>query len=153
MEASVDPQPRGPDWMPITPKTGSLFHAETHRKSPHALSGSTRLQCAVLEVIEARVRAFRVQIKTTQVHFLLRTEHCHQSALPFQFEANQPAIAAENWLMPIDDRSPDDSDSCLLASFRVSGGGHAPGFLISRSVILPPFSDRRALVEAGRRIF
>src|SRR5271169_5921663 len=30
MEASVDPQPRGPDWMPITPKTGSLFHAETH---------------------------------------------------------------------------------------------------------------------------
>jgi hypothetical protein len=26
----VDPQPRGPDWMPITPKTGSLFHAETH---------------------------------------------------------------------------------------------------------------------------
>jgi hypothetical protein len=30
MEASVDPQPRGPDWMPITPKTGFLFHAETH---------------------------------------------------------------------------------------------------------------------------
>ena len=29
MEASVDPQCRGPDWMPITPKTGSLFHAET----------------------------------------------------------------------------------------------------------------------------
>ena len=22
MEASVDPQPRGPDWMPITPKRG-----------------------------------------------------------------------------------------------------------------------------------
>src|SRR5262249_7186975 len=32
MEATVDPQPRGPDWMPITPKTGSLFHAETHLK-------------------------------------------------------------------------------------------------------------------------
>jgi hypothetical protein len=31
MEASVDPQCRGPDWMPITPKTGSLFHAETQR--------------------------------------------------------------------------------------------------------------------------
>ena len=30
MEASVDPQPRGPDWMPITPKTGSLFHADSH---------------------------------------------------------------------------------------------------------------------------
>ena len=28
MEATVDPCP-GPDWMPITPKTGSLFHAET----------------------------------------------------------------------------------------------------------------------------
>jgi hypothetical protein len=30
MEANVDPLPRGPDWVPITPKTGSLFHAETH---------------------------------------------------------------------------------------------------------------------------
>ena len=30
MEATVDPQPRGPDWMPITPKTGSLFHADSH---------------------------------------------------------------------------------------------------------------------------
>ena len=46
MEASVDPQCRGPDWMPITPKTGSLFHAETQaaeaaleflRSSLHAL--------------------------------------------------------------------------------------------------------------------
>jgi hypothetical protein len=34
MEASVDPQCRGPDWMPITPKTGSLFHAETHDAHP-----------------------------------------------------------------------------------------------------------------------
>src|SRR4030088_933385 len=33
MEATVDPQPRGPDWMPITPKTGSLFHADSHRAS------------------------------------------------------------------------------------------------------------------------
>jgi hypothetical protein len=30
MEATVDPLSRGPDWMPITPKRGSLFHAETH---------------------------------------------------------------------------------------------------------------------------
>jgi hypothetical protein len=30
MEATVDPQSRGPDWMPITPKTGSLFHADSH---------------------------------------------------------------------------------------------------------------------------
>jgi hypothetical protein len=29
MEASVDPQCGGPDWTPITPKTGFLFHAET----------------------------------------------------------------------------------------------------------------------------
>jgi hypothetical protein len=29
MEATVNPCPRGPDWMPITPNTGSLFHAET----------------------------------------------------------------------------------------------------------------------------
>jgi hypothetical protein len=26
----VDPYPRGSDWMPITPKTGSLFHADSH---------------------------------------------------------------------------------------------------------------------------
>ncbi|MET4186603.1 hypothetical protein ABIB94_008744, partial [Bradyrhizobium sp. JR7.2] len=25
------PLSRGPDWMPITPNTGSLFHAETHQ--------------------------------------------------------------------------------------------------------------------------
>ena len=25
----MDPYPRGPDWMPITPKTGSLFHADS----------------------------------------------------------------------------------------------------------------------------
>jgi len=29
--ACVDPYPRGPDWMLITPKTGSLFHADSHR--------------------------------------------------------------------------------------------------------------------------
>jgi pimeloyl-ACP methyl ester carboxylesterase len=34
MEASVEPQPRGPDWMPITPKTGSLFHADSHDMPP-----------------------------------------------------------------------------------------------------------------------
>src|SRR5271157_3422693 len=28
-EACVDPYPRGPDWMPITPKMGSLFHADS----------------------------------------------------------------------------------------------------------------------------
>ena len=24
----MDPHPGGPDWMPITPKTGALFHAD-----------------------------------------------------------------------------------------------------------------------------
>src|SRR5207253_830064 len=32
-EATVDPPPRGPDWMPITPKTGSLFHADLQLSS------------------------------------------------------------------------------------------------------------------------
>ena len=31
-EASVDPQPRGSDWMQITPKAGSLFHANSLQK-------------------------------------------------------------------------------------------------------------------------
>src|SRR6516165_4207429 len=31
------PSARGPDWMPITPKRGSLFHAETHTAA-HALA-------------------------------------------------------------------------------------------------------------------
>ena len=33
----MDPQPRGPDWMQITPKAGSLFHANSHRalRRPH----------------------------------------------------------------------------------------------------------------------
>jgi tripartite-type tricarboxylate transporter receptor subunit TctC len=42
MEASVDPQCRGPDWMPITPKTGSLFHAET--QFTHGSAGMRNLQ-------------------------------------------------------------------------------------------------------------
>ncbi|MGB0086508.1 MAG: hypothetical protein WBP94_14185, partial [Rhodomicrobiaceae bacterium] len=29
---------RGPDWMPITPKTGSLFHAETQLRKIAARS-------------------------------------------------------------------------------------------------------------------
>lgn len=44
MEASVDPQCRGPDWMPITPKTGSLFHAETHLRGFCALDRFDRAQ-------------------------------------------------------------------------------------------------------------
>ena len=43
MEASVDPPSRGPDWKPITPKTGSLLHAETqpvHEKRSNVRIGS-----------------------------------------------------------------------------------------------------------------
>jgi hypothetical protein len=30
----VDPYPRSSDWMPITPKTGSLFHADSQLDPP-----------------------------------------------------------------------------------------------------------------------
>jgi hypothetical protein len=42
MEASVDPYPRGPVWMPITPKTGSLFHADSH---VHVAPSRRGIQC------------------------------------------------------------------------------------------------------------
>jgi len=29
MKANVNPKPRGPYWTPVTPKTGSLFHADS----------------------------------------------------------------------------------------------------------------------------
>src|SRR5258708_39991879 len=49
MEATVDPLPRGPDWMPITPKRGSLFHAETQFKV--RMNGTTHIfdsfECAI----------------------------------------------------------------------------------------------------------
>ena len=32
----MDPYPRGSDWMPITPKTGALFHADLHSSSCRA---------------------------------------------------------------------------------------------------------------------
>ena len=51
----MDPQPRGPDWMPITPKTGSLFHAcsqimvKSHLKLPLVITS---------EVYEALLLSF-----------------------------------------------------------------------------------------------
>ena len=61
MEASVDPQPRGPDWMPITPKTGSLFHAETQFYGQAGLCFALREMIAEalisLELLEARLQA------------------------------------------------------------------------------------------------
>lgn len=36
----MDPYLRGPDWTPITPKTGSLFHADSHSAgSPCSVEG------------------------------------------------------------------------------------------------------------------
>jgi hypothetical protein len=64
MEASVDPQCRGPDWMPITPKTGSLFHAETHieattpsrdSQQQDMLQRTNFLLAAVVEATKARI--------------------------------------------------------------------------------------------------
>src|SRR5215831_8908823 len=44
-EANVDPQPRGPDWMQITPKAGSLFHANSH--STHNRGGALESEVMV----------------------------------------------------------------------------------------------------------
>jgi hypothetical protein len=51
MEATVDPQPRGPDWMPITPKTESLFHADSQRAS-----------LRMIEAIEADFAAVKTEL-------------------------------------------------------------------------------------------
>jgi hypothetical protein len=59
MEATVDPCPGGPDWTPITPKTGSLFHAETQRD--HAAAGG-RLRPARRH-LEVRIRAENVKTR------------------------------------------------------------------------------------------
>ncbi len=56
----MDPQPRGPDWMQITPKAGSLFHAYSH-------FGSERLTGALLDrlthhvhILEMNGESFRL---------------------------------------------------------------------------------------------
>jgi hypothetical protein len=46
MEASVDPQPWGPDWMPIThkePQEGSFLHAETQTEKACDFGGAPGL--------------------------------------------------------------------------------------------------------------
>ena len=70
MEASVDPQCRGPDWMPITPKTGSLFHAETHKAADSACQAIRRAHiCRMAEtyiggvqLVVATKAGFRAQL-------------------------------------------------------------------------------------------
>jgi hypothetical protein len=41
MEASVDPLFRGPDWKPITPKRGSLLHADSQSDPATTSQGET----------------------------------------------------------------------------------------------------------------
>jgi hypothetical protein len=36
----VDPYPRSSDWMPITPKTGSLFHADSQNGATRSMLGA-----------------------------------------------------------------------------------------------------------------
>jgi hypothetical protein len=45
----VDPYPRSSDWMPITPKTGSLFHADSQlagKRPRHRGGSANRWRCA-----------------------------------------------------------------------------------------------------------
>ena len=68
MEASVNPQPRGPDWMPITPKTGSLFHAETHAEHQRPKFGDRRTHDAARRLCRqsARPQAHRRGVRLDQ---------------------------------------------------------------------------------------
>jgi hypothetical protein len=71
MEASVDPQCRGPDWMPITPKTGSLFHAETHIaplvEAVQTLSADLSSLATRVSSLETAVAGFANRFTTKQL--------------------------------------------------------------------------------------
>ena len=54
--------PRGPDWMPITPKTGSLFHAGSHLQGAAEHAGSVR-RVPAAEVEALVVRSVREHLK------------------------------------------------------------------------------------------
>jgi putative transposase len=40
----VGPHPGGPDWMPITPKTGALFHADSQSRRGGGCAASAHLE-------------------------------------------------------------------------------------------------------------
>ena len=48
----MDPYPRGSDWMPITPKTGSLFHADSQRKRVCGASGRLHAKVRGLSAVQ-----------------------------------------------------------------------------------------------------
>ena len=64
MEATVDPPPRGPDWMPITPKTGSLFHADSQSRT-----GTIRGRPVISRVLLPLVRNDHAQRVETTIRF------------------------------------------------------------------------------------
>lgn len=43
MKANVNPKPGGPYWTPITPKAGSLFHADSQLRQLDILTAVNRL--------------------------------------------------------------------------------------------------------------
>ena len=74
----MDPYPRGSDWMPITPKTGSLFHADSHVPQIGSQLGgesrptvvSVKLLCVDLtETVEGIPRRTRSDLLPRHVQF------------------------------------------------------------------------------------
>ena len=55
----MDPQPRGPDWMQITPKAGSLFHANSHfERETATVAGQHHIGRLIEQCAEPSVTAF-----------------------------------------------------------------------------------------------
>ena len=72
----MDPPPRGPDWMPITPKTGSLFHADSH--ADHRSRGVQVVDHYLVVVVK-----FQCRVKAVEVTALNRTAFCCSRAKRF----------------------------------------------------------------------
>ena len=72
MEATVDPQRRGPDWMPITPKTGSLLHADSH--ALHAACSSAE-RIAFRQINKATGNRLRQQLIDEETREPVDPEH------------------------------------------------------------------------------
>src|ERR1700691_4828527 len=68
-EACVDPYPRGPDWMPITPKTGSLFHADSHAIGRKLLTEDTSCEAVDMTAPETFTAASKQPLPTGRQWF------------------------------------------------------------------------------------
>src|SRR5664279_6266736 len=103
MEASVDPQCRGPDWMPITPKTGSLFHVETQFLPVSTVKLLQIARDALLDLRHAPLHLGACEVPVAVVHSLelaavdrhagLR-EKAHRAAKRNKLGADLPDSAA-----------------------------------------------------------